>query len=352
MHNLDDLTTYDTFDPRHLRGRILELGKDCQDGYAVGKSLPPQPGAGSIRQIVIAAMGGSAAGASLAAALAAQSAAVPITLWKEYGLPAFARGAGALVLALSNSGNTEEVTSAFELATQRGCLAVAITTGGKLAQMATAAGAGLITYQWAFPISSVPWTAFAVLGALVSLGVLQGMDAELAETVRVLNAANAKLGPASPAAQNSAKRMAGQFMDRLPVMYGAGIFAPVARLWKAQMHERAKSLAACEEMPDLNHNAVESYDHPQAVWQKSIVIALRGKADHPRVAKRYDATTTLMLEAGLNQDSARAQGESLMAQMFSLVLYGEWVTYYTAIIAGTDPLQERAVTRMKEILAG
>ncbi|HQV70762.1 MAG TPA: SIS domain-containing protein [Thermoflexales bacterium] len=351
MRNLDDQNTYATVDPRNLRGRILEMGKDCQNGYATGKSLAPLPGAGSIRQIVIAAMGGSAAGASLAAALATQTAAVPIILWKEYGLPAFAKGPETLVMALSNSGNTEEIASAFEQATQRGCAAVAITTGGRLAQMARAAGAGLITYEWTFPISSVPWTAFAVLGALVALGVLPEMAPDVSETEAVLAAMNDKLRPESPAMHNGAKRMAGQFMDRLPVMYGAGIFAPVAKLWKAQMHERAKSLAASEEMPDLNHNAVESYDHPQAVWQKSIVIALRGAADHPRVARRYEATTTLMLEAGLNQDSARAQGHSQMAQMFSLVLYGEWVTYYTAIIAGTDPLQEHAVTRMKEILA-
>lgn len=130
MRNLDDQNTYATVDPRNLRGRILEMGKDCQNGYATGKSLAPLPGAGSIRQIVIAAMGGSAAGASLAAALATQTAAVPIILWKEYGLPAFAKGPETLVMALSNSGNTEEIASAFEQATQRGCAAVAITTGG------------------------------------------------------------------------------------------------------------------------------------------------------------------------------------------------------------------------------
>ncbi|MFZ1795087.1 MAG: hypothetical protein WAU96_16845, partial [Anaerolineae bacterium] len=97
MRNLDDQNTYATVDPRNLRGRILEMGKDCQNGYATGKSLAPLPGAGSIRQIVIAAMGGSAAGASLAAALATQTAAVPIILWKEYGLPAFAKGPETLV---------------------------------------------------------------------------------------------------------------------------------------------------------------------------------------------------------------------------------------------------------------
>ena len=46
-----------------------------------------------------------------------------------------------------------------------------------------------------------------------------------------------------PAALNPAKRYAGQLVGRWVTVMGAGILAPVARRWKAQLNENAKAMA-------------------------------------------------------------------------------------------------------------
>jgi glucose/mannose-6-phosphate isomerase len=142
--------------------------------------------------------------------------------------------------------------------------------------------------------------------------------------------------------------MAGQVVDRLPVIYGAGMLAPVARRWKMTLNETAKLLAAWDEMPELNHNSVVGLMQPEAVWQKTIVIQLRCNNDLPQVARRFDLTTRLMLECGINQDTVRAKGKSALAQMFSLIQFGDWMSYYAAIMAGLDPTPTDPIAWLKQ----
>ncbi|MCL5996801.1 MAG: bifunctional phosphoglucose/phosphomannose isomerase, partial [Chloroflexi bacterium] len=105
------------------------------------------------------------------------------------------------------------------------------------------------------------------------------------------------------------------------------------------------------ELPELNHNTVIGYDRAEAVWQKSIVIQLRCAHDHPRVSRRYDITTRLLLEAGINQDTIRARGNSALAQVFSLVQFGDWVSFYAAAMSGIDPTPTDRIDQLKAELA-
>src|SRR4051794_3845962 len=91
------------------------------------------------RGIVICGMGGSAIGADLAAAAIGPRATAPITTIRGYELPRWV-GDQTLVVCASYSGNTEETLHCFELAGAAGAPRVAVTTGGKLAEAARAAG--------------------------------------------------------------------------------------------------------------------------------------------------------------------------------------------------------------------
>ena len=70
-----------------------------------------------------------------------------------------------------------------------------------------------------------------------------------------------------------------------------------------------------------------------------------------RVSQRFDLTTQFLLVAGVNQDTVRGKGNSALAQLFSLVLFGDWVAYYTAIISGLDPIIEERIPKFKETLS-
>ncbi len=105
--NLDDLQRFKELDTLDMLGEIEGLPDQLQSAWELGQTMP-LPDVNNIRAVVISGMGGSAIGADLVAAAIASSCLVPVTVHRDYGLPAFARGKETLFIGSSHSGNTEE----------------------------------------------------------------------------------------------------------------------------------------------------------------------------------------------------------------------------------------------------
>src|SRR5262249_22991155 len=101
--------------------------------WELGQHMP-LPQKKTFQRVVLSGMGGSAIGADLLAAYILQTCALPVFVHRDYGLPAFARGAETLVVTSSHSGNTEETLDSFNTAVDGGCTLVVICTGGELAR--------------------------------------------------------------------------------------------------------------------------------------------------------------------------------------------------------------------------
>jgi glucose/mannose-6-phosphate isomerase len=134
--DLDDLGALRRFDPGDMLGRIAELPQQCRDAWALAQAFDLPAEYRAAKQVVIAGMGGSAIGGALVAGLVADEATVPISVVRDYRLPAFV-GSETLVVGCSYSGNTEETLSAVREARERGARLLAITTDGQLAHIAS-----------------------------------------------------------------------------------------------------------------------------------------------------------------------------------------------------------------------
>src|SRR5919108_2370693 len=134
-------------DPEDMLGRIKELPKQIRDAWAIASKASIPPAYGDVRNIVVAGMGGSAIGGDLAAALLADELKVPMTVHRDYGLPGYV-GRDSLVIVSSYSGNTEETLSSFAEAQKRGARVIALTTGGKVAELASAGRYPVITFSY------------------------------------------------------------------------------------------------------------------------------------------------------------------------------------------------------------
>src|SRR6202795_2279647 len=98
------------------------------------------PRADSIRNIVVLGMGGSGITGDVVAAAFNDELPVPITGLKQIRTPAFV-GPETLAIAVSYSGDTQEKVSMASSAVERGAQFVAISCGGRLADVARDAGA-------------------------------------------------------------------------------------------------------------------------------------------------------------------------------------------------------------------
>lgn len=353
MLDLDLHATYETVDPTRIRDSIADVPRQMREAYAAARALKID--ARPIRSLTLAAMGDSAIGAEIALNAYAGAIAVPATVIRGYSLPAWARGVEDVVIVVSHSGNSEEVVACFEEAQRRGCRVIALANGGYIAARAAELGLPLASCASGGRFSATTGlAALGVVGALTALGVLPDTAAEAEEASAIVEESNRMLGPNVPVMRSSCKRLAGQFMTRMPILLAADHLAPVARWWKIQINSTAKMLALWEELPEFNHGGMMILDTLGATWPNVMAVSLRAPDEHPRVALRQAATATLMLEAGMNIDSVRARGQSKLAQAFSLVAYGDWCAYYTAVIAGIDPAiygTVPAMDRLKDVLA-
>jgi glucose/mannose-6-phosphate isomerase len=352
MIDLNNLNAIRMADPQDMLGHLADLPQQLIDGWAAAGAIDLPESLREVDRVIVAGMGGLANGGALFAALAAAECPHSIGVVRDYDLPAYAHGAHTLVIASSYSGDTEETLAVFDQAHARGCQLLALTVGGSLAERTKTLGAPLLRIDYpAPPRAAIGWSLAPLLNIASRLGWTHDFEADLDEAVRVAREWINDLNADVPVMKNLAKREAGQLMGRLVCVFGAGVFAEVARRWRAQIAVNAKAWAAHEVLPEADHHALAGLEWPEGFAAKVMALFLTGKADHPRNAQRIQLTKEAYMVAGCNTDLISARGESLLAQMLSLVLLGDFISVYLALSYDTDPTSVDLLNEFKAVMA-
>jgi glucose/mannose-6-phosphate isomerase len=350
--NLDDLNHFKQLDNLNMIGEIDGLPDQLKTAWELGQTLP-LPDVKDVQRVIVTGMGGSAIGADLVSAFVMDKCPVPVMIHRDYGLPAFAKGKETLVIASSHSGDTEETLDAFEIALREKCSITVICTGGELVKRAEENNLPV----WLFHHNSQPRAAvgfsFGLLLALFTrLNLIPDPAKDVEEAIAAMKKSQAYLRPDVPAAENPAKRYAGQLMGRWVTVMGAGLLAPVARRWKGQINELAKAGANFEILPEADHNTLAGTLNPEEVLNPhTMTFFLRSPSDHPRNRLRIDLTHQAYMLEGINADFADARGNSPLAHMWTLILFGDYMAYYLAMAYGVDPTPIEALVNFKKAMS-
>ena len=299
--------------------------------FAAAAATMPQPQPCSATSVIVAGMGGSGIAGRLAQALAERCGGLRVSAWSDYGLPAWADGSEHLI-AVSYSGNTAETLSSAGRAAELGCNWEAITTGGRLAELAR---------QHSVPVTAVepghePRAALPLLLVpLLRRLTLPGIEAQVAETAEVL---------AEPA--GDAVAIAAQLGGKLPFIYGAGGLATVAYRWRCQIEENAKQLAVHHALPELDHYEIVGWATPPG---DAGVVTLREPDEPARLASRWKATRAAAWR-DVPVSECRARGESPVARWLSLVQLGDAASVELAHLNGVEPTPVTVIEEMKRRL--
>lgn len=345
--NLDDLDRFEAVDRQGMAVEIAGLPAQLKRAWELGLGLP-LPETADLRQVVLVGLGGSAIGADLLASYSAPACSVPLIVWRNYGLPAFVQGPETLVVASSHSGNTEETLSAFDLALERGARGLAVTTGGALADRAEEAGVPLWQFEHGGqPRAGVGYSFGLLLALLSRMELMPDPEGELEDAVATMEHQQKTLAPEVEVAQNPAKRMAGQLIERWPTVIGADHLAPVARRWRTQIAELAKAVAQFETLPEADHNMLAGVEAPENLCGQTIVVFLKADGLHPRNLARTDLSREMLMIEGFNTDIVEASGESRLAQQWSALHFGDYVAFYLAMAYGVDPTPVHVIEELK-----
>ena len=351
MHKLDDQNIYAALDPSRLGERIAALPGQCGEAWQQisQAELPgfPQPQ----NQVVICGMGGSAIAGDLAADLAQAQGGLPITVVRDFRLP-FKPDNRTLVIACSYSGETLETLSLFQEAVKARSAVVAITSGGTLAGLATESGAPVLPVATkGEPRNAVGYSLMLLLGLLNRLGLVETRESDVQSAIEAARQHVARIEPDRPAESNTAKQIALELHGKVPLIYGGGIFRGMARRWKTQFNENAKVWAFFEAIPELLHNSVEAYPD----WAESGIpltaLVLQPNTAPEESSGHYEVLAELLRRHTVPHRVLMGGDGSQLVQLLNMLVLGDYVSYYLAMLKGVDPSETPSLQEAKRLLS-
>jgi glucose/mannose-6-phosphate isomerase len=302
----------------------------------LGAEVDGLPEHDAIENVVVLGMGGSGIAGDVLTSIAGPFMPVPVVVCKGYTPPSFVSDS-TLCFAISFSGNTEETIEAAQEAAVAGARMVAITRGGELGALAEAWKAPIVRLPDGIPMPRAGIGAVSIppLVVLEQIGLFPGASGWIAEAVTQLKKRRDALIKDGSDIQHLSRRIG----RTMPIIYGGGgVGGAAAARWKAQCNENAKVPAFAASMPELCHNEICGWgQHGDVTRQVFSLIHLRHDGEHPQIMRRFDLVAEIMREIVAGVETVQAEGEGALAQLFDLVIQGDFLSLHLAANEGIDP---------------
>jgi glucose/mannose-6-phosphate isomerase len=332
-------------------GDVLALPDHLEDslwrvetaGLARSLGSPPDQG-----PLLVCGMGGSAVGGDLARGALGERLTRPLVTVRGYELPSWATP-DSVVLCSSYSGNTEETLACYEAAGALGAMRITATTGGQLAEAARSDGVPVIGLPSGLqPRAAVAYMLGVSLEVAAFAGAAPGIRTEVDSARSFLGELTKEWGPDGPD-DGLAKRVARALEGFCACIYGAGPTAPVTYRWKCQLNENAKVPAFAAELPEADHNEIVGWDGASDIG-RYLAVFLEDSDQHPRTRQRIELTAKL-IGSDPPPIMLESEGKNPLERLLSLVLLGDLVSIYLAVLRGVDPAPVEVIERLKSELA-
>jgi glucose/mannose-6-phosphate isomerase len=327
---------------------VLGLAEHLEDALwrVDSAQAPPVDAVGGV---IVAGMGGSAAGGRLAIGALGPRLTRPLVVADGYALPGWA-GPSTLVFASSYSGDTEETLSAYDDAAARGCPRIVATTGGALAARAREDSVPVVPIPGGFqPRAAIGYALVGALEAAFLGGAAPSLRGEIEAAAALAESLVSEWGPDAPE-DSLAKSIARSLHGTVPVIAGAELAAAAAYRWKCQFNENAALPAFASALPESDHNEVVGWDAAAALGRFSYV-SLEDPGAHGRNALRAGLTAEIASAGASPVVRVEARGETPVERIVSLVLLGDLVSIYAAVLAEADPVDIPGIDRVKAALS-
>jgi glucose/mannose-6-phosphate isomerase len=239
---------------------------------------------------------------------------------------------------VSYSGNTIETLACAERAHDQAAAILAVGSGGRLGELAG---------QWGVPFARVPggmqpraalgYLFGAMAGAFGAAGLARdGIALEAAQGVDLVD-------------REAARRLGERVAEVIPLIYGAGPMGAVAYRWKTQLNENAKMHAFSHAFPELDHNEIVGWEGARGLFG---AVVLREGTEQPETRRMIDLTEELIRPDAAFVEEVSGVGDTVSGRAFSLVAYGDWVSYHAALARGIDPTPVERLVELKRRMNG
>ena len=154
-----------------------------------------------------------------------------------------------------------------------------------------------------------------------------------------------------PRRRNGERSSARRVATSTTWVYGHGPLAAVARRFKCQLNENAKSAAAFSELPEADHNEIVGWAGTARTGGRHAAIHLADPDDPPTISASIATTPRLIDDNATLRRVLTGQGQTRTARAFWLLALLDHASVYTAQAAGVDPFEIDRIGELKRALA-
>lgn len=337
---LDRQSTY-SFDKSGVYNSVLALPDQLAQVAQIGEGIILPKTYSVVNKVIVAGVGGSALGARVIKAFGSNLLPIPLEIVTDFHLPSWADH-NTLVILSSYSGNTEETLTAASDIKKQKALPVVLTSGGKLAQMATDFGWPLVLFEPLHNPSSQPRMALGYnLGLLLMIlsaaKLVDSSAEELKLGEEILRLHQTRLSKEVPQKENSAKLLADKLTGRAAVLIAAEHLYGAAYTFKNQLNENAKNFSCLFGLPELVHHFLEGLGHPKDLPRHTHFVLFDSGLYSPDIARRLMLTEEIITKQGFGVTRIKAEAPRSLGQVLETIQFGAFVSLYLALSNKLDP---------------
>lgn len=325
-----------------MRELIKRFPQQLIEACEIGRNANLTPHTSAIRNIVVLGMGGSGIGASLVKDISSNELLVPFEIAKGYSAPSFINE-NSLVIASSYSGNTEETLASLSAIIDTNCKIVAITTGGKLMQMAKDKHFDYIQIPSGMPPRSC--LGYSFIQQLYILNYHRLISSDL-----ILQAEKCGewLLSSQDEVMQSAETFTEQVFGKFLVIYGFEKYASIPVRWAQQINENSKELCLQNVIPEMNHNELVGWRKNEN--DKAVVFLMAEDVDY-RNKKRKEINESIIQKYCSHTTTIDAKGSNPLERSLYLIHFGDWVSQLIAEKKQIDSTEVEILNFLKNEMA-
>lgn len=346
-YSLDDIEFIQKIDKSEMYSSIRSSGKNILSSYlSVKESV--QFSSYSINKIVASGMGGSGFAPLVISSLYKAEMVTPFILSQDYDIPSFV-DSNTLLIAISNSGETEEVISQYYKAKSLQAKIFIIGQGSRLIEIAKKDNIPYYNYTTKVPSrTSFPFMFGSCLACLEnSQAILNNFQRDFREAIKINKKLENMLGIFNPIKDNDAKKIAIQLKTKIPILYIEPPFNSLGPIFAKMMNENSKKFSFFNYFPEIRHNEIMVWTSKSLDKSKFIPIIIRDNEKYSSMEKEIDKILTTF-----NCDiiQLRAIGQSKTARFLSLLYLLTMISFYQAILIKKDPSSTPKLKQLKKSL--
>jgi glucose/mannose-6-phosphate isomerase len=293
--------------------------------------------------ILICGLGGSGIGGTIIQLYLQPELSIPVLTNKAYQIPAFV-DEKTLVICSSYSGNTEETLAMYEESIDRGAEVAIVSSGGKFIEKAQSSDHNFIKIPGGLPPRAAFGYSFPQLFyVLQKYGLIDTkFQQQLEQAIELIDSEESGI-------QEEARRIAGELVGKIPVIYCESSLEGIAVRFRQQINENGKMLCWHHVVPEMNHNELVGWR--ENYQERVVAVFLESEEDYYRNRKRFDYSKSVIEQYAKKPISIKAKGKNALSRQLYLIHICDWISYFIAEKKEIDAVEVEVISGLKNMLA-